>query len=74
MNASLAAAFIDDLRAWWDTGDDATLIRALRSPCSGVPHDIAAAYATAATRVPPLLDAISRGLLAVSGTERDALL
>jgi RecB family exonuclease len=74
VNASLAAAFIADLRAWWDTGEDATLIRALRSPFSGVPHDTAAAYATAATRVPPLLDAISRGLLAVSTAERDALL
>ncbi len=74
MNASLAAAFIADLRAWWDTGEDATLIRALRSPFSGVPHDTAAAYATAAARVPPLLDAISRGLLAVSTAERDALL
>jgi RecB family exonuclease len=74
VNASLAAAFIADLRAWWDTGEDATLIRALRSPFSGVPHDTAAAYATAAARVPPLLDAISRGLLAVSTAERDALL
>jgi len=74
VNASLAAAFIADLRAWWDTEDEATLIRTLRSPCSGVPHDTAAAYATAATRVPPLLDAISRGLLAVSTAERDALL
>jgi RecB family exonuclease len=74
VNASLAAAFIADLRAWWDTGEDAPLIRALRSPCSGVPHDTAAAYATAATRLPPLLDAITRGLLAVPTSERDALL
>jgi RecB family exonuclease len=74
VNASLAAAFIADLRTWWDTGEDAPLIRALRSPCSGVPHDTAAAYATAATRLPPLLDAIARGLLAVPTSERDALL
>ncbi len=74
MNASLAAAFVADLRAWSETGDDAILIRALRSPCSGVPHDTAAAYATAASRVPPLLDAIARGLLAVGSDERDALL
>ncbi len=74
MNASLAAAFIADLHAWWDTGEEEPLIRALRSPCSGVPHDTAAAYATAATRLPPLLDAISRGLLAVPAHERDALL
>lgn len=74
MNASLAATFVADLRAWFATGDEALLIRALRSPCSGVPHDTAAAYATAATRQPPLLDAIARGLLAVPTVERDALL
>lgn len=74
MNASLAAAFVADLRSWSDTGEDATLIRALRSPCSGVPHDTAAAYATAASRIPPLLDAIARGLIPVSTQERDALL
>ncbi len=74
MNASLAATFVADLRAWFATGDEAPLIRALRSPCSGVPHDTAAAYATAATRLPPLLDAIARGLLAVPTAERDALL
>ena len=74
VDASLAAAFVADLRAWAETEEDAPLVRALRSPCSGVPHDTAAAYATAATRVPPLLDAIARGLLAVSSAERDALL
>jgi RecB family exonuclease len=74
VNASLAASFVADLRAWFATGDEAPLIRALRSPCSGVPHDTAAAYATAATREPPLLDAIARGLLAVPTAERDALL
>jgi RecB family exonuclease len=74
VNASLAATFVDDLRAWFDTGDEAPLIRALRSPYSGVPHDTAAAYATAASRQPPLLDAIARGLLPVPTAERDALL
>ena len=74
VNAALATAFVADLRAWFATGDEASLIRALRSPCSGVPHDTAAAYATAATRQPPLLDAIARGLLAVPTAERDALL
>jgi RecB family exonuclease len=74
VNAPLAAAFVADLRAWIETGDDALLIRALRSPCSGVPHDTAAAYAVLAQRIPPLLDAISRGRLAVPSEERDALL
>jgi RecB family exonuclease len=74
VNASVASAFVADLRAWLDTGDDALLVRALRSPCSGVPHDTAAAYAVAASRVPPLLDAIARGRIAVPAPERDALL
>jgi RecB family exonuclease len=54
--------------------DEATLIRALRSPQSGVPHDTAAAYATAAARVGSLLDAIARGVIPVPAEERDALL
>lgn len=74
MNASLIAAFADDLRNWKRTENDALLVRALRSPCSGVPHDTAAAYATAASRVGPLLDAIARLRIAVPAVERDALL
>lgn len=74
VNASLARAFADDLLAWQRTGNDALLARALRSPCSGVPHDTAAAYATAATRIGSLLDAIARSRIAVPAEERDALL
>lgn len=74
MNKSLARAFADDLHAWQRTGNDAVLARALRSPCSGVPHDTAAAYATAATRIGSLLDAIARSRIAVPVEEREALL
>lgn len=54
--------------------DEASLIRALRSPHSGVPHDTAAAYAAAAARVGSLIDAIMRGVIPVPSEERDALL
>ncbi len=74
VNASLARAFADDLHAWQRTGNDAVLARALRSPCSGVPHDTAAAYATAASRIGSLLDAIARSRIAVPAGERDALI
>jgi RecB family exonuclease len=74
VNASLSRAFADDLKTWFRTRNDALLVRALRSPCSGVPHDTAAAYATVAARVGPLLDAIARLRIAVSADERDALL
>jgi RecB family exonuclease len=57
-----------------ESGDESLLVRILRSPCSGVAHDTAAVYAAAATRVPPLLDAIARGRVAVPSGERDALL
>lgn len=66
-------AFVSNLALWRDTGDDAFLIRALRSPYSGVPHDIAAAYATIAARTGPLLDAIARERLALPAAERDAV-
>ncbi len=74
MNTSLARAFAEDLHAWQRTGNDALLARALRSPCSGVPHDTAAAYATAATRIGSLLDAVARSRIAVPADEREALL
>jgi RecB family exonuclease len=68
-----AEAFVADLLRWIATGDEALLVRALRSPYSGVPHDVAAAYATLARRSGPLLDAIARGRIALPPGERDAL-
>lgn len=46
----------------------------LRSPCSGVPHDVAAAYATLAMRGGTLLEAIDAQRLGISASERDATL
>ncbi len=74
MNRSLADAFAADIRAWIATRDEAALIRALRSPCSGVPHDVAAAYAVIASRVGPLIDTIGRERLALPAPDRDAVL
>ncbi len=71
---ALNRAFVTDLTTWCRTGNDAFLIRALRSPRSGVPHDVAAAYATVAQRVGPLLDAIARQRLALPAEEREAIL
>jgi len=74
VNANAADNFVADLLAWARTGNDAPLIRALRSPYSGVPYDAAAAYATLAKRAGPLLDAIAASRLALPAAERDALL
>jgi RecB family exonuclease len=46
----------------------------IRSSCSGVPHDVAAAYATLGARTGNLLDAIDGGLLALPAPERDSVL
>jgi len=46
----------------------------IRSSCSGVPHDVGAAYATLAGRTGDLLDAIDRGRLALPPPERDRVL
>ncbi|HET9028712.1 MAG TPA: PD-(D/E)XK nuclease family protein [Candidatus Aquilonibacter sp.] len=73
-NAKLIQTFTGELRRWLQSGSDVHLSAALRSPCSGVPHDVAAAYATAAARIGPLLDAIARTRIAVNADERDALL
>ncbi|HLY03197.1 MAG TPA: PD-(D/E)XK nuclease family protein [Candidatus Cybelea sp.] len=67
-------SFIDDAVRWRKTGDEALLLRLIRSSCSGVSHDVGAAYATLAGRTGDLLDAIDRGRLALPSPERDRLL
>ncbi|HLX25541.1 MAG TPA: PD-(D/E)XK nuclease family protein [Candidatus Cybelea sp.] len=59
---------------WHRTNGQTLLLRLLRSPCSGVPHDVAAAYATLALRSGELLEAIERGDLALPPNERDSVL
>lgn len=46
----------------------------LRSPFSRVPHEIGSAYAALAVREGPVLDLIARERIAVTGSDRDALL
>jgi RecB family exonuclease len=72
--AAQVRSFIDDAVRWRKTGDEAFLLRLIRSSCSGVPHDVGAAYATLAGRTGNLLDAIDRGRLALPPPERDGVL
>ena len=67
-------SFVEDAAGWHRTGSEAFLLRLIRSSCSGVPHDVAAAYATLAARSGALLDAIDRGQLALPSPERDSVL
>jgi len=59
---------------WHRTGAEAVLIRLIRSSCSGVDHDVAAAYASLAVRSAGLLDAIDRGQPALPPDDRDRVL
>jgi RecB family exonuclease len=72
--AAQVRSFIDDAVRWRKTGDEAFLLGLIRSSCSGVPHDVGAAYATLAGRTGELLDAIDRGRLALPPPERDTVL
>lgn len=66
-------SFVEDAVRWHRTGSQTSLIRLLRSPCSGVPHDVAAAYATLARRTTDLLEQIDRGRLALPAEDRDCV-
>ncbi|HYL26505.1 MAG TPA: PD-(D/E)XK nuclease family protein [Candidatus Nitrosotalea sp.] len=67
-------SFVEDAVRWHRTGIEEFLLRLIRSSCSGVSHDVAAAYATLARRSGPLLDAIDRGQLALPPPERESVL
>lgn len=67
-------SFINDALRWRRTGGEGPLLRLIRSSCSGVSHDVGAAYATLAARTGGLLDAIDRGLLALPPPEREEVL
>ena len=67
-------AFAESAVRWCRTGAPPALVAMLRSPCSGVPHDVAAAYATLATRTGSLLEAIDAQRLGISPSEREATL
>jgi RecB family exonuclease len=67
-------AFVGDAVEWHRFGGEESLLRLIRSPHSGVNHDVAAAYATLARRTGALLDAIDAGKLALPAAERDDVL
>ncbi|MBV8531473.1 MAG: PD-(D/E)XK nuclease family protein [Candidatus Eremiobacteraeota bacterium] len=64
-------SFLDDAVDWHRTGAEAPLLRLIRSPYSGILHDVGAAYATLAARTGALLDQIDRGALALPSDERE---
>jgi len=67
-------SFVADAVEWQRGGGEESLLRLIRSPHSGVGHDVAAAYATLARRTGALLDAIDAGRLALPPAERDDVL
>jgi len=67
-------AFLDAADAWMRERSERDALRMLRSPYSGIPHEIAGAYATLAERGEPLTDLLARERIAVSGDEREALI
>jgi RecB family exonuclease len=69
-----ARAFLGSAIRWCRTGEQSELIALIRSPQSGVPHDVGAAYATLASRTGTLLESIEAGRLGLKPTERDAVL
>ncbi len=64
-------SFVDDAVSWHRTASEEPLLRLVRSACSGVSHDVGAAYATLAARTGALLDAIDRSQLALPLDERE---
>jgi RecB family exonuclease len=74
LDSSRVRAFVDDAVCWHRTGSEASLLRLIRSPYSGVSHDAGAAYATLAARTGSLLDSIDRGRLALPAADRDLLI
>jgi CRISPR/Cas system-associated exonuclease Cas4 (RecB family) len=68
-----ARAFRTDAIRWCRTGSEDALARVIRAPYSGVPHDVAAAYATLGGRTGSLLEAIERERLALPASDRDAV-
>lgn len=68
-----ARAFLAAALAWSREGGELHAARLLRSPFSGVPQDIGAAYATLAQRQGPLLELIARERLATGAEHRETL-
>jgi RecB family exonuclease len=67
-------SFVEDTVEWRRSGAEEVLLRLIRSSCSGVAHDVGAAYATLAARTGALLHAIDAGRLALPAAERESVL
>lgn len=74
MQSAEYEAFLAAAASWKRSRDERYAARLLRSPFSGVPHEIAAAYIALSAREGPLLDLIAAERIAVGGYEREALL
>lgn len=70
--AAQIGSFVADGVRWCRTGDEAALLRLIRSPYGGVQHDVAAAYATYARRTGALFDAIEAGRPALPAPDRES--
>lgn len=69
-----ARAFLGSAVRWCRTGAQSELGSLIRSPFSGVAHDVGAAYATLTARTGALLDAIDDGRLGLPPEDREAAL
>jgi len=67
-------SFVADAVRWYRSGEEAALLRLIRSPLSGVAHDVGAAYATHARRAGALLDAIDASRPALPPADRESAL
>jgi RecB family exonuclease len=67
-------AFLAAATAWSRSGDERHAARLLRSPFSGVPYEVGAAYVALSVREGSLLELIDRERIAVDTSERDALI
>jgi RecB family exonuclease len=74
VNDAEVRAFVFGTLRWCRSGEHSELLELIRSRCSGVDHDVGAAYATLAARTGSLLDAIGAGRLALGARDREDVL
>lgn len=67
-------AFLEAADAWKRERDERHAVRMLRSPFSGVPHEVAGAYATLAARGDSVLSLIAAERLATGTQTRESLI
>lgn len=67
-------AFLASALQWIGTGDEQHARRLLRSPFSGVPSELAGAYATLSAREGPLAQLLAHERIAAAGERRESVL